>query len=898
MSAVTDLQAALFGNPPSANFLPSREGVLAAFQELYDQITALTIGISQYDTVAHLPATPPAGTQARVYADGTSTNNTYWIYKSGAWAIDTDFITSIASLIAGLSSTYVTAAAASATAAAASATGASGSATAAAASAAGAAAAVLGSAVTYGLNPPVSGGSTANGGFSLISKTASGKTGKLSQVQVWSTALFVVPALLFVASVSGSTGTLINSTFPVMLQPGLNTFNNWNAPITSTQYVGIESAIACISQNTGGSVGYWFCAGVVSGGGSALTSVAGTTLEIGFTVSDLLTGETARASGDTINLTSALALVTGAGATVEGVVTPAAQTASTGGYTRFGQGSIQENGTLASISFYPSASGTVTPVVASFSGGVMTLQAIGAPVAVTSGAEVVISNPVGGTWLQAGWNVGLYSLQAIPDYQSSIGGAVLNACTGLPGGGVIGGTSTISTFANLVAQIGWSMNSGVVAEAIRATAKEAALLAQINANIGAGISASPIALASGDYAAVTDWTVVITVGESLGSGHNSTPVLSVTSPWHKTFGGGTRSSKVSSVGSNSSPGVTTVVSLFPNTLAADGDTLAGETGEQGFANGFTLIAARESGVVPGTQIFFMGNACHLSYTMENISPGDPSNWYQLVPDQLNAIKTLATAAGKSVSLFAIKFMQGATDLTNSISTNMTLMQALRSAIEASAQSIFGQTSHVPMLVSQMSSHILTYSGSVQQATFNLCMTDPYFDFVGPTHQYPYASDNIHLANIGQMIEGNVSARNGKRRLIDKVKPPWLHPIGAPYCLDQTVYLKYSVPVLPMQFIGNTLQRGFNVTDGSGNNPISSVSIVGDTIVMPLSRALASAPVLNYGMNYLDAQYSIVNGASGDVCDSTPDFFTHSSTKYPMLQRSPHFSLNIQNFADQ
>jgi hypothetical protein len=50
-------------------------------------------GMAVYATSDDLPTDPvPAeGTQARVYADDTDTNNGVWIYKDGAWAFDSDY---------------------------------------------------------------------------------------------------------------------------------------------------------------------------------------------------------------------------------------------------------------------------------------------------------------------------------------------------------------------------------------------------------------------------------------------------------------------------------------------------------------------------------------------------------------------------------------------------------------------------------------------------------------------------------------------------------------------------------------------------------------------------------------------------------------------------------------
>jgi hypothetical protein len=93
MTAIDMLRDALYGNPPSATFKPNRAAVLAAFSELQYQLAAMELGISSYATIGNLPVVTSAnnGQMARVYADSTSTNNTFWIVKSGVWGIDVDF---------------------------------------------------------------------------------------------------------------------------------------------------------------------------------------------------------------------------------------------------------------------------------------------------------------------------------------------------------------------------------------------------------------------------------------------------------------------------------------------------------------------------------------------------------------------------------------------------------------------------------------------------------------------------------------------------------------------------------------------------------------------------------------------------------------------------------------
>ncbi|ALC12462.1 hypothetical protein [Sphingopyxis sp. 113P3] len=101
MSAVDTLRDALFGNPPSPTMEPSREGVLAAFSEMQQNITGIVSGIPSYPTTDDLPAVTADddGKQARVFADEDPGNNTFWIVKDGEWEVDNSFTGALAAAV-------------------------------------------------------------------------------------------------------------------------------------------------------------------------------------------------------------------------------------------------------------------------------------------------------------------------------------------------------------------------------------------------------------------------------------------------------------------------------------------------------------------------------------------------------------------------------------------------------------------------------------------------------------------------------------------------------------------------------------------------------------------------------------------------------------------------------
>lgn len=85
------------GVPASGAYEPEKSVIRGIGPALDTSLASLAIGITSYATVSALPTSPvPAnGTQARVFADPTPANNTFWIVQSGAWAIDTGLVTAL-----------------------------------------------------------------------------------------------------------------------------------------------------------------------------------------------------------------------------------------------------------------------------------------------------------------------------------------------------------------------------------------------------------------------------------------------------------------------------------------------------------------------------------------------------------------------------------------------------------------------------------------------------------------------------------------------------------------------------------------------------------------------------------------------------------------------------------
>lgn len=108
---VEAFRIALFGDPPSPTYEPSREAMLSALEQFYNDtldadavltadiesiITQLSTGIIPFETKALMDAdtTRTDGTRASVWGDATAENNTFYIWDdgAGAWTEDANFI--------------------------------------------------------------------------------------------------------------------------------------------------------------------------------------------------------------------------------------------------------------------------------------------------------------------------------------------------------------------------------------------------------------------------------------------------------------------------------------------------------------------------------------------------------------------------------------------------------------------------------------------------------------------------------------------------------------------------------------------------------------------------------------------------------------------------------------
>lgn len=89
------------GVPASGDYEPEKALIRGIGPALDASFATLVMGMQSYATVADLPTSPAPspGTQARVFDDPTDTNNVVWKYVDGAWSIDSDFYSALATIV-------------------------------------------------------------------------------------------------------------------------------------------------------------------------------------------------------------------------------------------------------------------------------------------------------------------------------------------------------------------------------------------------------------------------------------------------------------------------------------------------------------------------------------------------------------------------------------------------------------------------------------------------------------------------------------------------------------------------------------------------------------------------------------------------------------------------------
>ncbi|RQS39768.1 hypothetical protein DIE01_16285 [Burkholderia sp. Bp8990] len=401
-----------------------------------------------------------------------------------------------------------------------------------------------------------------------------------------------------------------------------------------------------------------------------------------------------------------------------------------------------------------------------------------------------------------------------------------------------------------------------------------------------------------EYAATAQVNHTQTYGQSLSIGAHGTPLISVTQPYSNlTFSGGVKATLAGSVGSN--PGQTGTEPLVEDTYATDvagSNSGRGETICSSMANGICELLAIENGIAPASNVMFASTAGHGGYAISQLVKGQ--SWYTVFTDQVRSAHSLIAALGKSHVVSNTNYVQGETDCDNNTpgTTYQSALQQLQIDMQTDIQAITGQTAPVHMLIYQ-TSYKAAIAPQIALAQLALSALQQRIHMVSPCYHLPFYSDGTHLTALGYYWLGKYFARSQKRLVTDRVYPPYLQPLSV-VARGTSVTAYFSVPTTPLVLdsvsLASTTNYGFAIKDDTGTLTLSNIQASGNAVTFTINRALSTNPVLRYGLDYLGTGLNILNGASGNLRDSTPDTFTLSGVTYPLYHVCPHFSLPISN----
>ena len=277
-------------------------------------------------------------------------------------------------------------------------------------------------------------------------------------------------------------------------------------------------------------------------------------------------------------------------------------------------------------------------------------------------------------------------------------------------------------------------------------------------------------------------------------------------------------------------------------------------------------------------------------TVEELSAGANPNLYARATDALALFTGLASAAGEPGHVAAITWMQGEDNYARGDRTQAgykAKLAAWRTRLSNDVLAATGQPYYPPLLTYQTSGSYARddVQLSIGMAQWELSREDASVFMVGPT--YPVTDEGGHLDANGSRWFGALTGKVLERVLVrglewEPLAPLWIEQVG------RTVYLGMHVPAPPLAFdlpyalsaAVDFPDKGFRVEDGAGFVPISSVEILGATIVaLTCERAPGAGGYVWAGDQTVHGGMTCVRDSDGSVADD-PYTFTGGTGMAP------------------
>lgn len=266
-----------------------------------------------------------------------------------------------------------------------------------------------------------------------------------------------------------------------------------------------------------------------------------------------------------------------------------------------------------------------------------------------------------------------------------------------------------------------------------------------------------------------------------------------------------------------------------------------------------------------------------------------------------ALARLARGAGKTYGIGAIIITHGESDAGNQHYEEA--LRGLWSDYNHDLSAITGQTTTIPMLVSQQQSLPNAGVPASTLAQWRVGL-DRAGDIVcsGPKYQYPYALDAVHLTAPGYERLGEKYGEVYFRKVV--LGEDWrpLQPLDAARS-GNVITVRFHVPVPPLGWDDALAEpnrttmsewaagRGFEVRAGGAALSITSVAIVGETVRIVCGRDLTGLDLeVAYALTALGAPASGGTTRWGQLRDSDP--LVGATTGAPQPNYCVSFSMPV------
>lgn len=374
-------------------------------------------------------------------------------------------------------------------------------------------------------------------------------------------------------------------------------------------------------------------------------------------------------------------------------------------------------------------------------------------------------------------------------------------------------------------------------------------------------------------------------GQSLGTGATATTILSNSQPYYNTtFSSGPRMDSAA----------TSVIPLIEqfNNPSSDGYSNRGETCCSGAANYASRSMMLENGINPQDHVIFCSTAAHGSYRIDQLEKG--TAWYNFLIHHIIEAKRLNV--GKIYKVQAVAWVQGENDAITGTQTSYEVYRQKLGKLQADAsadiKAITGQADEVKFITYQMSYAAKTWEKQAL-VQLHLCQQSDKFAMATPMYHMPYASDAVHLTNVGYKWLGAYFGRAYKQLIVDNRKPDFINPKSAQIINDE-IHVKFDVPKLPLVLDTSTLavttDNGFKVLVDNVAATISSITVNNNTVILKLSSVPNGVVKVRYALDYLGTGINLTGGASGNLRDSTTDSIEIAGAVKPLYHVCPHFEL--------